>query len=178
MYNAILIAGVIILLVMSFYINDLRIRMTVAEKQVYHFPAEVPYTLLTDSAHTPTKATDNSAGYDLYADEYCAVPAHGRKLVKTGVAFAIPHGYYGINTGRSGLTIKRGIIGQIGIIDSDYRGEVGVMMFNTTDTDYAVNRGERIAQIVFTPYLRSELVYTASLDDTERGAGGFGHSGK
>lgn len=148
------------------------------EQILFNAPMEMPCTLLSPYAKTPTRGTSDSAGLDLYAAAECVVPAHGMMLVSTGVAFAIPKGFYGICTGRSGITIKNGVIGQLGIIDSDYRGAVGIMMFNTTDEEFTIKIGDRVGQMVIMPYMRCVLDYRDELDNTDRGEGGFGSTGK
>lgn len=135
--------------------------------------------LLTETAVVPSRATDGSAGYDLCADEDMLVRAGGRRLVSTGVAMAIPHGYEGQVRPRSGLAYKHGVtvLNSPGTIDSDYRGEVKVLLHNTAPTDFTVRRGMRIAQIVFAKHEQPAFFITdGDLPDTTR-KGGFGHTG-
>lgn len=174
----VIVFAIIALIVISLYITNLCHRMDKVEQTVYKSPVDVPYTLLSPFAKTPTRGTPDSAGLDLYAAQDYVIPAHGRMLVSTGVAFAIPKEFYGICTGRSGITIKNGVIGQLGIIDSDYRGAVGIMMFNTTDEEFTIKIGDRVGQMVIMPYLQCVLDYKNTLDDTDRGEGGFGSTGK
>lgn len=125
-------------------------------------------------------ATEGSAGFDIPAGKgQVVVPAHGRTLVKTGFAVAVPDGYELQIRPRSGLALKKGItvLNTPGTIDSDYRGEVGVVLFNTTDEDFVVNEGDRIAQGVINKVEKGEFVYINELESTERNNGGFGSTG-
>ncbi|MBW4095888.1 MAG: dUTP diphosphatase [Acidobacteria bacterium] len=138
----------------------------------------VPITL-TDSAQAPAYARAGDAGADLYAAHAAVIPAGGRALVKTGVSVALPDGYALFVQPRSGLALKHGItvLNTPGTVDSGYRGEIGVILFNTTTTDFAVEVGDRVAQAVVQRVVQVIFEPVASLDETERGAGGFGHSG-
>ena len=137
---------------------------------------------LRDSAIIPTRGSDYAAGYDLYAcdDRECTIiPPHGVVKVPTGIAVAIPDGYFGAIFARSGLATKHGLrpANCVGVIDSDYRGEVIVALRNDTDYDQGFSKGERIAQLVIMPYLSVEFNEVNELDETARGAGGFGSTG-
>ncbi len=127
----------------------------------------------------PGYETEGSAGMDVRAAEDMVVHAGKRALVPTGFAFAIPVGYEVQVRPRSGLALKHGISlpNTPGTIDSDYRGEIKVILINHGDEDFAITRGDRIAQIVVAPVQRGALVEVADLDDTARGAGGFGSTG-
>ena len=129
----------------------------------------------------PTYGSAFAAGADLYACEENAVTVEAgeTKLIHTGIAMAIPEGYVGLVYARSGLASKRGLApaNKVGVIDSDYRGEVMVALHNHGSVPQTVESGERIAQIVFTPYVAAEFNVTDELDDTVRGAGGFGSTG-
>ncbi len=138
---------------------------------------ELKVKKLSESATVPTKNLPSDAGIDLYASEQVVIPANGRALVKTEIAMAIPEGYCGLVVGRSGNTIKRGLVGQLGIVDSHYRDSVGIMMFNTTSEDIVIKAKERAGQIVLVPFLPVELTLCDELDETDR-KGGFGSSGK
>lgn len=137
---------------------------------------------LNDSAVIPTFATEFSAGADLYActDEPLAVPPHETVLVHTGIAMEIPAGYVGLIYARSGIASKRGLApaNKVGVIDSDYRGEIMVALFNHSDKEQILEKSERIAQIVITPYIKPTFVLSDSLDTTLRGEGGFGSTGR
>lgn len=129
----------------------------------------------------PEYATEGAAGLDLVAaceGEVKLMPGK-RELIPTGFRIEIPAGYEAQIRGRSGLALKRGlgIPNAPGTIDSDYRGEVGVLLINWSDEPQTIRRGERIAQMVVAPVARAELIEADKLDGTMRGSGGFGHSG-
>ncbi len=132
----------------------------------------------------PAYATDGAAGMDLRAavpeGEPLLIPPGGRAAVPTGLAFAIPDGFEGQVRGRSGLAAKHGvgIPNAPGTIDSDYRGEVKVILANWGADPFEVRRGERIAQLVVAPVTRAVLEETDELPGSDRGAGGFGHTGR
>lgn len=127
----------------------------------------------------PSYETDGSAGMDVRAAEALTIAPGKRELVGTGFAFAIPAGYEIQVRPRSGLALKKGISlpNSPGTIDSDYRGELKVILINHGDEDFVVQRGDRIAQIVVAPVQRGILVEVADLDETQRGSGGFGSTG-
>ncbi len=137
---------------------------------------------LDADAIVPTYGSERAAGADLYACEKQAVVIEAGKtvLVHTGIAMAIPEGYVGLVYARSGLASKRGLApaNKVGVIDSDYRGEVLVALHNHGDVAQTVEKGERIAQIVFTPYAYADMDVCDELDQTARGVGGFGSTGK
>jgi len=134
--------------------------------------------LLTHSAALPTRGSEEAAGYDLYSDEPINIPAQSSALVSTGVALGIPKGYVGLIWPRSGLAIKKGIDVGAGVIDSDYVGEVKVLLRNTSKELFSVYDRERIAQIIIVPCYTKEIEEVDELDDTERGNKGFGSTGK
>jgi len=127
----------------------------------------------------PAYESDGAAGLDLRAAESCEIPAGGRALVATGLAIALPRGFEGQVRPRSGLAAKHGVtvLNAPGTIDSDYRGEVKVILVNFGDASFAIARGDRIAQLIVAPVTRVVVEETASLDETVRGSGGFGSSG-
>jgi dUTP pyrophosphatase len=127
----------------------------------------------------PCRQTPGAAGFDLCAAEDATIAAHGFGSVGTGLAVEIPERAEAQVRPRSGLAAKHGIgvLNSPGTIDSDYRGEIKVILFNTSDQDYRVRRGDRIAQLVFSLLADVELVETDSLSETDRGPGGFGHTG-
>jgi dUTP pyrophosphatase len=129
----------------------------------------------------PHYQTEHSAGVDLYAavDEDEVIGAGKWKLIPTGVAVAIPEGYEGQVRPRSGLALKHGIgmLNAPGTIDADYRGEIGVILFNFSDRPFTVRRGDRIAQMVFSRLVKATFENVEELSETARGAGGFGHTG-
>ena len=130
----------------------------------------------------PQYATPQSAGVDLRANlnEPIVLKPLQRCLVPTGLFLALPQGYEAQVRPRSGLAIKKGItvLNSPGTIDADYRGEVNVILVNLSAEEFVIEDGERIAQMVITPFLTAEFVETAELDETERGAGGFGSTGR
>ena len=130
---------------------------------------------LDDRAIIPTYGTAFSAGADLYAcmDHAVTIAPGETYLVHTGISAAIPEGYAGLIYARSGLATKK-----VGVIDADYRGEIMVALHNHSNQPAEIENGERIAQMVITPFLTAEFVETAELDETERGAGGFGSTGR
>ena len=136
-----------------------------------------------ENAIIPKRATAGSAGFDLCAciDEPLTVKAGERAVIPSGIAIALESNeVVALVFARSGLAIKHGISlsNSVGVIDSDYRGEICVGIINTSREDYTVNPGERIAQLVLTPVIPAEPVKVESLDETERGAGGFGSTGR
>jgi len=136
---------------------------------------------LRENAIVPTYGSDFAAGADLYAslDEAMTIEPGETKFIPTGFAFEIPEGYAGFVHARSGLASKRGLApaNKVGVIDSDYRGEIMVALHNHGTVEQTIESGERIAQIVFTPYVAADFDVVEELDDTARGAGGFGSTG-
>ena len=129
----------------------------------------------------PAYATLQSAGMDLRAnlEEPVTLKPLERKLIPTGLFMALPDGYEAQVRPRSGLALKKGItvLNSPGTIDADYRGEIGVILVNLSNQDFVVEDGERIAQMVIARYEQAEWELVESLDETERGVGGFGHTG-
>ncbi len=131
----------------------------------------------------PAYETSSSAGMDLRAylpEGPITLKPMQRTLVPTGLFMEIPEGYEGQVRPRSGLAIKNGItvLNTPGTIDADYRGEVKIILINLSDTDFVINSGERVAQIVFAKCEQMDVLSVETLSETERGAGGFGHTGK
>ena len=137
---------------------------------------------LNEKAILPTYGSEYSAGADLYAcmEDLVVIPAGKTALVHTGIAMEIPAGYVGLIYARSGLATKRGLApaNKVGVIDSDYRGEIMVALYNQSDAEQTIEPGERIAQIVLTQYLKAEFGFAEELSDTVRGEGGFGSTGR
>ena len=137
---------------------------------------------LNEKATIPTYGSEFSAGADLYAlaDEPITIAPHETVLVHTGVAMEIPTGYVGLVFARSGLATKRALApaNKVGVIDSDYRGEIMVALHNHGSEAKTIENGERIAQIVLVPYLTAEFDEVDELTDTVRGEGGFGSTGR
>ncbi len=142
---------------------------------------EIPVTRSEPDLELPAHAKPGDAGVDLRSSETLTIRAGGhRVLVPTGLSIAIPRGYAGFVQPRSGLALKHGVtcLNTPGLIDSDYRGELKVLLINTDPAeDFEIQRGDRIAQLVIQAVEHPEFVEVESLDDTERGAGGFGHTG-
>lgn len=136
-----------------------------------------------DAADLPLPAymSEGAAGMDLYANvkEEVTVEKGSIKLIPTGIRIALPEGFEAQIRPRSGLALKNGIslVNSPGTIDSDYRGEIGVIVINLGENDFVVKRGDRIAQMVINRYEKVKWTECADLDETERGEGGFGHSG-
>lgn len=138
--------------------------------------------VVNNSGHDlPQYATPQSAGMDLRAHLEAPVTLHPmeRRLIPTGLYISLPPGYEAQVRPRSGLALKHGItvLNAPGTIDTDYRGEVGVVLVNLSQQDFVVNDGERIAQMVVARYEQAQFVSVSELDETERGAGGYGHTG-
>lgn len=133
------------------------------------------------SQQLPAYATPESAGMDLRAnvDEPVVLRPLERRIIPTGLYMALPPGYEAQVRPRSGLAFKHGItvLNSPGTIDSDYRGELGVLLVNLSNEDFTIQAGERIAQMVIARHEQGEFVEVEELDDTERGAGGYGHTG-
>lgn len=134
--------------------------------------------LLTETAKAPTRGSKEAAGLDIYSDEFFDIYSDEIAIVSTGLSVKIPGGHVGLIKPRSGLAFKHGIDTLAGVIDSDYRGEIKVML-TTHDGDTHVNfgKGERIAQLVIVPCYMGDVELVDSLDDTARGDNGFGSSG-
>lgn len=143
---------------------------------------KLQFKKLYEDAIVPTRGSDQAAGYDLYA--YAPngkdINAGGTAMIGTGIAVAIPDGYFGAIYARSGIASKRGLrpANCVGVIDSDYRGELIVALHNDSNEHQAIDGGERIAQLVIQPYQSVELEEVPELSDTDRGEGGFGSTGK
>jgi dUTP pyrophosphatase len=133
------------------------------------------------SAVIPTRGSNKAAGYDLYSTESYVLKPTERKLFKTGLSMAIPSGMYGRIAPRSGLAFKKGIDTLAGVIDEDYRGDVGVILINLGQEDFNITAGDRIAQIIFEFYNEVEFTEASKENDlgnTERGSGGYGSTDK
>lgn len=137
---------------------------------------------LDDRATIPTYGSEYAAGADLRAvlDEPIIIKPNESVLIHTGIAVAIPAGYVGLVYARSGIACKRGLApsNKVGVIDADYRGEIMVSLHNHSTTEQTIDPDERIAQMVITPFLQCEYEETDNLDDTVRGTGGFGSTGR
>ncbi|NXJ05407.1 DUT protein, partial [Odontophorus gujanensis] len=136
------------------------------------------FTKLSDNARAPSKGSARAAGYDLYSAYDCVIPPMEKAVVKTDIQVALPSGCYGRVAPRSGLAAKHFIDVGAGVIDEDYRGNVGVVLFNFGKETFEVKKGDRIAQLICERIFYPELEEVQALDDTERGEGGFGSTGK
>lgn len=142
----------------------------------------IKVNIINDSANQlPSYETGGSAGMDLRAalDEPVELKPLQRAMIPTGIRIALPEGYECQIRPRSGLAAKHGItvLNSPGTIDSDYRGEIKVILVNLSDVPFTINPGERICQMVIAQYTRAEWIQVQSLDETQRGDGGFGHTG-
>lgn len=134
--------------------------------------------LLTDTAIAPTRGSEKAAGYDLYADQDSFIEPNERVLVKTGIAVATPANHYGRVAGRSGLAYHKGIDILGGVIDEDYRGELGVIMYNTSSSIFMIKKGDKIAQLILEKLSTPAIEVVEDLDSTARGADGYGSTGQ
>ena len=136
--------------------------------------------LLSDNAKIPTRGSEYAAGWDLYAASDATIPPYTTVKISTDIAIEIPTGYFGAVFARSGLATKQGLrpANCVGVIDSDYRGPIIVALHNDMDQTREILGGDRIAQLVFIPYSSWDWEVVNELSTTDRGDGGFGHSGK
>jgi len=135
---------------------------------------------INNEAQIPAYQTKEAAGFDLHSIKECIINPGERKLIGTGLAFEIEFGYEVQIRPRSGLAFKHGItvLNSPGTIDSDYRGEIKVLLINLGNEPFEIKKGERIAQAVVAPVVQAELLEVDKLNETERGSGGFGSTGK
>ena len=137
---------------------------------------------LTDTAKIPTQGSEYAAGYDLYVDckDEVLIRPHTTMFLKTGLAMAIPKGYYGAIYARSGLATRQGLRPPncVGIIDADYRGEIGIPLHNDLDTTQTIAPYQRVAQMIVQPCWKIAFDEVGELEDTDRGIGGFGSTGE
>ena len=142
---------------------------------------EIKYTKLNNYAQEPTRGSSAAAGYDLYAaiEEAITIPPHSTIKIGTGLAFALPDSTFAAIFARSGLATKQGLrpANCVGVCDSDYRGEYIVALHNDTNHEQIINPKDRIAQMILMPYIPMLFKEVESLDETERGEGGFGSTG-
>lgn len=137
---------------------------------------------LREGAVMPKRGSEYSAGYDLFAciDAPVTLAPHETVKIGTGISASVPEGYFGAVFARSGLAAKQGLrpANCVGVCDSDYRGEYIVALHNDTEFPQTVSNGDRIAQLVILPFMEADFEFVDELDDTGRGAGGFGSTGK
>lgn len=138
---------------------------------------ELRFKKLSEKAFTPIRGSDKAAGFDLKSAYNLTIPARGRGLCMTDIQISLPNGCYGRVAPRSGLAVKEGIDVGAGVIDEDYRGNVGVILFNHSDKDFEIKEGDRIAQLICERIFYPEIIEVDELDDTTRGTGGFGSTG-
>ena len=131
------------------------------------------------NALIPTRGSEEAAGWDLYSSENILVPKNGKAIIPTGISIAIPKGYYGRIAPRSGLSRKKHTDIGAGVIDSDYRGEIGIVMFNHSNENLEINIHDRVAQLIIEKINTNELIEVSmnDLNKTERGEAGFGSTG-
>jgi dUTP pyrophosphatase len=141
-------------------------------------PEQLRFMRLHAQARLPTRGSRDAAGVDLYSIESVRIPARGRASVRTGLAVAIPVGFYGRVAPRSGLAVKHGLDVLAGVIDSDYRGEILCALINHGDEPFEIEAGMRIAQLIIESIVLMEPVWSDDLSETERGSGGFGSTGE
>ena len=144
---------------------------------------EIKIKKLRENAIIPSRGSLFAAGYDLYAcldGENITIEPHKSAKIGTGIAAALPAGYFGAIFARSGLATKQNLrpANCVGVVDSDYRGEFIVCLHNDSDEVRIINNGERIAQLVLMPFMEMDFIETDALDETDRGVGGFGSTGK
>lgn len=132
---------------------------------------------LDDGAFVPTRAHEHDGGMDLYAMEDQIVPANESAIFDTGVHVQLPSGTAGLLVSKSGLNVKHGLTSE-GLIDEGYTGSIVVKLYNNSGFDYRVHRGDKISQLVILPIITPEVELVDELEDTERGTGGFGSTGK
>lgn len=164
------------------YENGEKIKMYEKEKSETTISRKpvIKFEKLNPEAQIPTRADDGSACYDLYSSDTVTISPHSRALVRTGLKWEPPSDVEMQIRPRSGLALKHGItvLNTPGTVDSSYRGEIGVILFNTSDEPYEIKTGDRIAQAKFSTVNQFDLYVVDSVNETERGAGGFGHSGR
>ena len=137
----------------------------------------VKFKMLSATTLIPERASPGAAGYDIYADQSGFIIGGGRLAVSIGWAMEMPDGYYAEIRPRSGLAVKHGIDTLAGVIDSDYRGEVKVVLINHSDSTFIIKSGDRIAQLVFRKHETPNVMIVSELGDSVRGASGFGSTG-
>ena len=138
----------------------------------------IKFIKMKDNAVIPTIANDGDAGFDISSIDKHVIRAGGRELIATGISVEIPPTHYGRVSPRSGLAVKHGIDVGAGVVDSSYRGELMVLLFNHGHEPFIINEGDRIAQMVFNPVMTESMEWHGTASETERGADAFGSTGK
>ncbi|KAI8836783.1 dUTPase-like protein [Chytriomyces cf. hyalinus JEL632] len=139
--------------------------------------ATLQVKLLSSKGRLPARGSVGAAGYDLFSAKDVTIPANGRAIVPTDISIAVPFGTYGRVAPRSGLAVKHFLDVGAGVIDADYRGPVGVVLFNFGTADFQVKEGDRVAQLILEKIETAQIDHVQELDETVRGAGGFGSTG-
>lgn len=170
------------------YVNNMRLLWYCIEVETFIYgdlkmnDMIINYKKLNEKAIAPTYGTVFSAGADLYAclDDPITIPAGEAVVIHTGIAMEIPVGFGGFIYARSGLATKQGLApsNKVGVIDADYRGEIMVSLFNQSKCDAVIQHGERIAQMVIAPFAAATFNQVEELEETGRGSGGFGSTGR
>jgi dUTP pyrophosphatase len=140
-------------------------------------PGVLYFKRLDSKATLPTRGSQSSAGLDIYSLEHVTIGPGERSLARTGLSVAIPEGFYGRVAPRSGLAVKQGLDVLAGVIDSDYRGELLCLLYNTSDTPISLPAQSKICQLILEKIASPEAVWSDDLSETARGAGGFGSTG-
>ncbi|XP_013186309.2 deoxyuridine 5'-triphosphate nucleotidohydrolase [Amyelois transitella] len=135
------------------------------------------FARITENAFTPRKGSEKAAGLDMKSAYDAVVPARGKALIKTDLQVELPPGCYGRVAPRSGLALKNSIDVGAGVIDEDYRGNIGIVLFNHSDEDFQVKKGDRIAQLICERIYYPEVEEVKNLNETKRGESGFGSTG-
>ncbi|EDW11051.2 deoxyuridine 5'-triphosphate nucleotidohydrolase [Drosophila mojavensis] len=156
---------------------DAQVDIPAAKKMKIDNKCVLRFAKLTEHALAPQRGSARAAGYDLRSAYDVVVPARGKAVVKTDLQVQVPEGSYGRVAPRSGLAVKNFIDVGAGVVDEDYRGNLGVVLFNHSDTDFEVKHGDRIAQFICERIFYPELEEVNKLEDTERGEAGFGSTG-
>lgn len=139
---------------------------------------KIKFKKISEYAKLPWKYNKTDTGFDVFSVEDILIPKGGSSIVETGIQVAhIDNGYWFLIMPRSGLGFMYGIQPHLGTIDQEYRGGLGVKLYNFSDKDYKVNKGDRIAQLVVYPLINAEIEWTEEIEETNRGANGFGSSG-
>ncbi len=141
-------------------------------------PLEIKVKKINPDATLPKYAKDGDAGLDLCSVEDYTLRRGEKKVFGTGLQFEIPQGYFGSMRDRSGLAAKHGIHTLAGVIDSGYRGEVGIILVNLGEQDFMIRKGDRIAQLIIQPYENCKITEVNEVNETSRGDGGFGSTGR
>jgi len=156
---------------------DLEARTQMLVRHNAKTKSKINVKLINNEAQLPTRANKFDAGWDLYSVDTCAIDPNSRQLVNVGIALEIPKGYVGLIWPRSGLAVKSGVDVFAGVIDSGYRGEVKVCLYNSSTETIHISSGDRVAQILFQAIGQFDLVQSEQLTNTPRDVGGFGSSG-